>query len=76
VQQLHANGAMSFHEGMRWLSGISAAGAVDLQGFSDTSVLWSEVVAGKGWAEILEQLRDPSDVIVPADLKATLPWVT
>jgi len=72
VQQLHANGAMSFHEGMRWLSGISAAGAVDLQGFSDTSVLWSEVVAGKGWAEILEQLRDPSDVIVPADLKATL----
>lgn len=72
VQQLHANGAMSFHEGMRWLSGIGAAGAADLQGFTDTSVRWSEVVAGKGLAEMLAQLRDPSEVSVPAGLKATL----
>lgn len=72
VQQLHANGAMSFHEGMRWLSGMGAAGASDLQGFSDTSVLWSEVVAGKGLAEMLAELRDPSDVMAPAGLKATL----
>jgi non-specific serine/threonine protein kinase len=58
VQQLHANGAMSFHEGMRWLSGISAAGTGDLQGFTDTCVQWSEVVAGKGLAEMLAQLRN------------------
>jgi superfamily II DNA or RNA helicase len=72
VQQLHANGAMSFHEGMRWLSGMGAAGTADLQGFTDTSVQWSEVVAGKGLAEMLAQLRDPSEVRVPAGLKATL----
>ncbi len=73
VQALHANGAMSFHEGMRYLSGFGEQGsAIGLEGFADTSIKWSEVIAGKDMAALLHQMRDPASMPVPQGLRATL----
>ena len=73
VQSMHANGAMSFHEGMRYLAGFGDKGAaMNLEGFADTNIAWSEVVAGKHLGEALKQMRDPAEAKPPIDLRATL----
>jgi non-specific serine/threonine protein kinase len=62
VQAAHQVGALSFHEGMRWLAGFpgaapGAAGEVDLDSGRD----WSEVVAGERFRVLLEELREPAE---------------
>jgi non-specific serine/threonine protein kinase len=73
VQSLHANGAMSFHEGMRYLSGFGNEGAaINLEGFADTNTSWTRVIAGKHLGEVIRKMRDPSESTPPPDLKAAL----
>ncbi len=74
VQQAHTGGGLTFHEGMRFLSGFGGQGpAASLVGFDDTaSASWADVIAGKGLADMLKQMRDPAFVKPPGTLKATL----
>ena len=74
VQQAHAGGGLTFHEGMRFLSGFGGQGpATSLAGFDDANTAsWAEVVAGKGLAEVLKQMRDPGSVKPPGGLRAVL----
>jgi hypothetical protein len=73
VQRAHETGMLSFHEGMRWLSGYPAMGegdavSLDLEAGRD----WTEVVAGKNLTALLEQLREPAGVEAIPGLNATL----
>ncbi len=73
VQAAHANGALSFHEGMRWLAGFQGSAAVgvdevDLEKGRD----WTEVIAGKNLQALLEQLKEPQDAGNIEGLQATL----
>ncbi len=73
VQGAHTAGGLTFHEGMRWLSGYpggTEAGAetLDLEAGRD----WMEVAAGKNLQELLDQIREPADVEAIPGLKATL----
>lgn len=73
VQQAHALGGIGFHEGMRFLSGFGTPGpAASLAGYDDTRIPWAEVIAGKGLAELLQQMRAPAAMESPPGLRATL----
>jgi superfamily II DNA or RNA helicase len=74
VQRLHADGGVSFHQGMRWLSGFGEKGsAVDLQGAGEMErTPWSEVVAGGDLEQALRQLRQPELAVPPRGLNASL----
>ena len=74
VQRAHAGGGLTFHEGMRFLSGFGGENALaSLAGFDDTqTVSWAEVVAGKDLAGMLQQMRDPAALTPPSGLKAVL----
>ena len=74
VQRLHADGQLTFHQGMRFLSGFNGGAAMDLQsGLTEAQTAeWSEVIAGKNLAALLEHLVAPAAVRPPPDLQATL----
>ncbi|HYF35779.1 MAG TPA: SNF2-related protein, partial [Prosthecobacter sp.] len=72
VQRAHGEGGVNFHDAMRLLAGFEpraeAAGGEAPELLQD----WSSVVAGKGLAEVLEQMRDPEEIRPPATLRAML----
>lgn len=74
VQRLHADGQLSFHQGMRFLSGFGGGVAIDLSaGLTETDTAeWSQVIAGKDLATMLQQMRNPAHAQPPPDLQATL----
>lgn len=74
VQRLHADGQLSFHQGMRYLAGFQAGPAIDLSaGLTETDTAeWSQVIAGKSLATMLQQMRSPAHAQPPHDLQATL----
>ena len=73
VQQAHALGGIGFHDGMRYLSGFGPTGpAVGLAGFDEARASWSQVIAGKGLEELLNQVRDPGEPRPPEELRAVL----
>lgn len=74
VQRLHADGQLSFHQGMRYLAGFGGTLALDQQGgLTETSTAeWSQVIAGKGLTRLLEQMTAPEPVQPPPGLRATL----
>ena len=70
----HATGerGIGFLDGMRLLAGFgearTAADAEELERVHD----WSDVIAGKQLTEVLDQLRDPAELVPPPNLRATL----
>lgn len=72
VQYASGEGGIGFLEGMRWLAGYQAtkaeAEATELAQVQD----WSEIIAGKELAKVLENLREPSELAPPDNLHATL----
>jgi len=74
VQRLHADGQLSFHQGMRFLSGFTGGATIDLSaGLTETDTAeWSQVIAGKNLTTMLQQMRSPAHVQPPPDLQATL----
>lgn len=73
VQSHHELGGLSFHEGMRWLSGFSKVPLLPLEDAeADATREWSEILAGKNLAEWLERLRQPAQVEFVPGLKAVL----
>jgi non-specific serine/threonine protein kinase len=73
VQSHHETRGLSFHEGMRWLSGFTKlplSPAADFELEHATS--WSEVVAGKNLKEWIERLRAPAELENVPGLRAVL----
>jgi non-specific serine/threonine protein kinase len=72
VQHATGEGGIGFLDGMRLLAGFgearTAAEAEELERVHD----WSDVIAGKQLAEVLDQLRDPAELAPPPNLRATL----
>ena len=72
VQNAAGDGAIGFLDGMRLLAGFgeakTAAEAEQLETVSE----WSDVIAGKQLAEVLEKLTQPSEAPPPENLRATL----
>lgn len=74
VQRLHADGQLTFHQGMRYLAGFGS-GPATLQDSGLTEIQtaeWSQVIAGKNFAHLLNLLRSPALAEPPPDLQATL----
>lgn len=74
VQRMHEEAGLSFHQGMRYLSGFDGGSAAgEMSGVSlPERAAWSDVTAGAGLQEVLRQLRQPGAVEPPAGLQATL----
>ncbi|RYD33690.1 MAG: DEAD/DEAH box helicase, partial [Verrucomicrobiaceae bacterium] len=73
VANAHADGGLSFHEGMRFLAGYQPRGGpAEDGGLPGHSTDWAEVVAGKNLQAALDQLRDPAARAAPIQIKATL----
>jgi len=72
VQNATGEGGIGFLDGMRLLAGFgeakTAAEAEQLETVSE----WSDVIAGKQLAEVLEKLTQPSEAPPPENLRATL----
>ncbi len=65
VAAAHQGGGLSFHEGMRYLAGFVPGGNAGAAEAAEVVANWSEVVAGKHLAEVLEQLRRPGAEAAP-----------
>lgn len=72
VQSAVGEGLIGFLEGMRLLAKYVPRAEAEEAALAETVAEWSEVVAGKGLAELLEQMREPDQVVVPDGLQATL----
>lgn len=72
VQNATGEGGIGFLDGMRLLAGFgeakTAAEAEQLETVSE----WSDVIAGKQLADMLEKLTQPSEAPPPENLRATL----
>jgi non-specific serine/threonine protein kinase len=75
IQAAQGAGSISFHEGMRWLSGFSESGARDSTAAApdlDSGRHWAEVVAGKHLQEVLHQLGESAEIGAIAGFLAEL----
>ncbi|MCW0219487.1 MAG: DEAD/DEAH box helicase [Prosthecobacter sp.] len=72
VQNAVGEGLIGFLDGMRLLARYvpktEAEESVDAETLHD----WSDIVAGKGIAEVMEKMLDPAQVAPPENLRATL----
>lgn len=72
VQYAHGEGGVNFHDAMRLLARFEPKEAASEGGGLEDLQEWSAVIAGKGLAQTLEQMRDPALLHPPPDLLATL----
>jgi len=72
VQNAAGEGGVGFLDGMRLLAGFGEAKTAEEAAELEQVHSWSEVIAGKKLAEMLDQLRDPAAPPAPANLRATL----
>ncbi|MBL9129675.1 MAG: DEAD/DEAH box helicase [Verrucomicrobiaceae bacterium] len=72
VQNATGEGGIGFLDGMRLLAGFGEAKTAEEAAELEQVYSWSEVIAGKKLAEVLDQLRDPAESPAPANLRATL----
>lgn len=72
VQNAAGESGIGFLDGMRLLAGFGGAKTAEEVAELEQVHSWSEVIAGKKLAEVLEQLRDPAETPPPSNLRATL----
>ncbi|MDZ4288459.1 MAG: DEAD/DEAH box helicase [Prosthecobacter sp.] len=72
VQHAHGEGCVNFHDAMRLLAGFEPRAEAVGDAALETVHEWSSIIAGKGLAQVLEQMRDPETVRPPENLCATL----
>jgi superfamily II DNA or RNA helicase len=72
VQHAAGESGIGFLDGMRLLAGWEAKQAAVDETTPELVHDWSEIVAGKKLAELLDQLRDPAEMAPPPNLRATL----
>lgn len=73
VQHAHMASGLSFHEGMRYLSGFGTPGlAGGPAGYDGQRGAWAEVIAGKNLGSLLSRLREPASEPPPMELRTEL----
>jgi superfamily II DNA or RNA helicase len=72
VQNATGEGGIGFLDGMRLLAGYGEAKTATEAEQLETVHEWSDVIAGKQLAEVLEKLTKPSEAPPPENLRATL----
>ncbi|TDU81572.1 non-specific serine/threonine protein kinase [Prosthecobacter fusiformis] len=72
VQNAVGEGLIGFLDGMRLLARYVPKATAEEAADAETLYDWSDIVAGKGLAEVLEKMLDPAQVEPPANLRATL----
>ncbi len=72
VQYAACEGGLGFLDGMRLLAGWTDQQSAEAEGITQMLYDWSEVVAGKKLAEMLDQMREPVAVTAPENLCATM----
>ena len=72
VAAAHAQGGLTFHEGMRFLAGFHPGTGGPAPEFAETITNWTEVIAGRNLAAALEQIRQPGTPVSRTTIKATL----
>lgn len=75
AQEAQANG-IPFHEGLRWMAGLSLGGMANPSTEDEDTGEWTSIVAGRDLTEFLAKLREPGEQPESAEkipgLKATL----
>jgi len=72
VQLATGEAGIGFLDGMRLLAGFGEAKTAAEVEQLETVSEWSDVIAGKQLAKVLDQLRDPAELAPPPNLRATL----
>jgi non-specific serine/threonine protein kinase len=72
VQNATGEGGVGFLDGMRLLAGFGEAKTAAEAEQLETVHEWSDVIAGKQLADVLEKLTQPSEAPPPENLRATL----
>lgn len=72
VQNAVGEGLIGFLDGMRLLAKYVPKASAEEAAAAETLHDWSDIVAGKGLAEVLEKMLDPSAVQPPEHFRATL----
>ncbi len=72
VQYAADEGGLGFLDGMRLLAGWTDRQSAVVEETAEMIHDWSEVVASKSLAEMLDQMRDPQALTAPDNLRATM----
>ncbi len=72
VQHATGAGGIGFLDGMRLLAGFDPRQTAAADESTEMVHDWSDIVAGKNLAQMLEQMRDPAEAAPPPNLRATL----
>ena len=72
VQNATGEGGIGFLDGMRLLAGFDPRQLAAADEGAEMVHDWSEIIAGKNLAQVLDQMRDPAAVPAPLNLRATL----
>ncbi|MCX6856638.1 MAG: DEAD/DEAH box helicase, partial [Verrucomicrobia bacterium] len=72
VQHAAGEAGLGFLDGMRLLAGWNDRQSAAADDSAETVHDWSDIVAGKNLAEMLNQMRDPDLVAAPQNLCATM----
>ncbi|MDZ4403081.1 DEAD/DEAH box helicase [Prosthecobacter sp.] len=72
VQNATGEGGIGFLDGMRLLAGFDPRQLAVEEESTEMVHDWSDIVAGKNLAQLLDQMRDPSEAAPPPNLCATL----
>jgi non-specific serine/threonine protein kinase len=72
VQYAAGEGGIGFLDGMRLLAGFDPRQLAAEDESAEQVHVWSDIVAGKSLAQMLEQMRDPAAASPPPNLRATM----
>ncbi|MFN0076978.1 MAG: DEAD/DEAH box helicase [Prosthecobacter sp.] len=72
VQSATGEGGLGFLDGMRLLAGFDPRQLAAADDSTEMVHDWSDIVAGKNLAQLLDQMRDPAETAPPPNLRATL----
>ena len=72
VQNATGEGGIGFLDGMRLLAGFDPRQLATAEESTEMVHDWSDIVAGKNLAQMLEQMRDPAETPPPPNLHATM----
>ncbi len=72
VQSATGEGGIGFLDGMRLLAGFDPRQLTAADESTEMVHDWSDIVAGKNLAQMLDQMRDPAETPPPPNLRATM----
>lgn len=72
VQNATGEGGIGFLDGMRLLAGFDPRQQAAEEESTEMVHDWSDIVAGKNLAQLLDQMRDPTEAAPPPNLHATM----